>query len=82
MYGQWGAHVAGTSLLPTAFLARELELCFAALAIVGRDVTAADLQLLATVTTTAPCACGEAMARSKAAGSVGPDWKSWVVVPE
>lgn len=82
MYAQWGAHVAGTGLLPIAFLARELELCFATLTVVG-PLKEEHLALLAKVPApTAACACGEAMARTKAAGNVGPDWKSWVVTPE
>lgn len=81
MYAQWGAHVAGTQLLPEAFLARELELCYTALTVVGGGV---DLgPILGTLSApTERCACGEAMARSRAAGSVGPDWRSWVVTPE
>lgn len=81
MYAQWGAHIAGTNLLPEAFLARELELCYAALTVVGPEADL--LPLLAKVNRpTASCHCGEAMARTKAAGTVGPDWKSWVVIPE
>lgn len=82
MYAQWGAHIAGTGLLPIAFLARELELCFAALTVVG-PVTEEHLALVAQAPTPSTgCACGEAMARTKASGNIGPDWKSWVVTPE
>jgi 5'-methylthioadenosine phosphorylase len=82
MYAQWGAHVAGTGLLPVAFLARELELCFAALTVVG-PLRSEHVELVAqAMAPVGSCACGEAMARTKAAGNIGPDWRSWVVIPE
>jgi 5'-methylthioadenosine phosphorylase len=85
MYAQWNVHVAGTELLPEPFLARELELCYAALTVIGRRPLPEHLSILAQAAAHAPatgCNCGEAMARSKAAGTVGPNWRSWVVLPE
>ena len=34
MFQQWGAHVRGLNLVPETYLAKELELCFAALGII------------------------------------------------
>lgn len=83
MYAQWGAHVAGTELLPEALLARELELCYAALTVVGEGPTESHLAIVEAVEPqTRSCLCDKALAQAKAAGTVGPDWKSWVVLPK
>lgn len=79
MYRGWGADVVGNGLLPEACLARELELCYAALASVGP----ADLFGLLKATAlrapgAAPCACGESMKGAKAQGLVGEDWHTWL----
>jgi 5'-methylthioadenosine phosphorylase len=103
-YRSWGAHLAGTALLPELTLARELELCYAALTIVAefnpRGHRQAEARLAAAADRLVPilervalgpspdpavrvgeersCPCAQALARAKASGVVGPDWKSWV----
>ncbi|HEY3366208.1 MAG TPA: hypothetical protein VGK74_14235 [Symbiobacteriaceae bacterium] len=84
MYRGWGADVVGGGLLPEAYLARELELCYAALTVIGPAVIgSSDLYDLLTAAAamaagTQPCACGESMKMPKALGVVGPDWHTWL----
>lgn len=76
MYRQWGADLVGTGLLPEAYLARELELCYAAIAAAG------EADLLPIMQEAAPpvrtCACDQTMKFSKEQGVVGEDWRTWL----
>ncbi|HYF75795.1 MAG TPA: hypothetical protein VD973_01545 [Symbiobacteriaceae bacterium] len=78
MYRQWGADLVGTGLLPEAYLARELELCYGAITAVGE----ADLLPIMQAAVAAPqqrsCACDQTMKISKEQGVVGEDWRSWL----
>lgn len=79
MYRAWGADLLGTGLLPEAYLARELELCYAALTVVGQ----ADLRPLLEAAARqeygarTACACGQTMAFARSQGLVGEDWRTW-----
>ncbi|MGE5674440.1 MAG: hypothetical protein ACM3XM_11195 [Mycobacterium leprae] len=78
MYRQWGVDVVGNGLLPEAFLARELELHYAALTVVGQVGL---LPVLHTIAGFArgeqPCTCGESMKGLKEQRIVGTDWRTW-----
>ena len=78
MFRQWGGDIVGSGLLPEAYLARELELCYASLTAVGP----ADLLPILRAAAAAPagqqgCTCGETMAFMKSQGIVGEDWRTW-----
>ena len=59
----WGGHLAGLGVSPAAFLARELELCYAPLCVLGsRDnVEAVVDRMLDELPGQCQCACGSAM---------------------
>lgn len=81
MFRQWGGDIVGSDLLPEAYLARELELHYAALTVIGGD--AADLLGLLSAAAAQPhgqaaCGCETTMAFMQAQGVVGKDWKSWL----
>lgn len=82
MFRQWGGEIVGSGLLPEAYLARELELHYAALAVVGDAAAALYPVLLAAARradlgSLAPCGCAETMRFMKEQGVVGEDWKQW-----
>ena len=77
MYRQWGADVVGTALLPEAYLAREFELCYAALVSVGEADLRGVLEGAARAIPALTCTCGQAMAGPRAAGLIGEDWHTW-----
>ncbi len=79
MYRAWGADVAGTGLLPEAYLARELELCYAAVTVVGSGEVWPVLEATAARVEGAErtCACGQTMAFARSQGLVGEDWRTW-----
>lgn len=81
MFKQWGAELTGAGLLPEAYLARELELCYGALTVVGEGelypALAALAERLGGGAAARACACGQTMAFAKAQGLVGEDWRQW-----
>ncbi|MFZ5825598.1 MAG: MTAP family purine nucleoside phosphorylase [Bacillota bacterium] len=82
MFRQWGGDVVGGSLLPEAYLARELELHYAALTVVGEATAPLRPALLAAARRSdlgslAPCGCAETMRFMKEQGVIGEDWKEW-----
>jgi len=77
MYRQWGVDVVGTALLPEAYLARELELCYAAVVSVGEVDLRTVLEGAAVSASGQGCGCGQAMAGPRAAGLIGEDWRTW-----
>lgn len=85
MYRQWGGDLAGTGLLPEAYLARELELCYGAVTVVGTDPqpAAAVLRRVAGQKEAhrLPCTCGETMRSLREQGIVPEDWRSWITLP-
>lgn len=80
MYRTWSADVAGTGLLPEAYLARELELCYAAVTVVESGELLPVLEAAAQALAQGherTCACGQTMAFARANGLVGEDWRTW-----
>lgn len=80
MYRQWGGDLVGNSLLPEAYLARELELCYAAITVVDGGADQLPLSVLAAAAANRPlltCTCGETMRFMKEQGVVGEDWRQW-----
>lgn len=81
MYRTWGADVAGAGLVPESFLARELELCYAGVTMVGEaqvDVLPALARAAAMVPHGRECGCRRAMAGARVQGLIGEDWREWV----
>jgi 5'-methylthioadenosine phosphorylase len=85
----WGADAVGSGGVPTSFLARELELCYAPLGCVrgeGDEWPAAALPLLLRVLQATPpllppdrsCPCARAMQSVRERGMIGDDWHTWV----
>lgn len=88
MYRQWGGDVAGTALLPEAYLARELELCYGAVTVVGRSPQPAVAALRMAARTALgesagrlPCTCGQTMRAAREQGLVAEDWRGWITYP-
>lgn len=79
MFRQWGGDIVGSDLLPETYLARELELCYAALTAVGEADLLPILRAAAAATPEGKraCTCGETMAFMKSQGVVGEDWRTW-----
>jgi 5'-methylthioadenosine phosphorylase len=91
---EWDADVAGDGIVPTSFLARELELCYAALCVVAEPLTptvedtsaSPSIELLEGLLADAlgrlpaerVCACATAMQSYRERGDIGPDWRTWV----
>lgn len=78
MYRQWGADLVGSGLLPEAYLARELELCYAAVTAVGEADLYSLLQAAASATAAGTCTCDQTMRFMKEQGVVGEDWQRWL----
>jgi 5'-methylthioadenosine phosphorylase len=84
---EWDADIAGDGIVPASFLARELELCYAALCVVtdgeseiyGADWAAALLaETLGRLLAERGCVCATAMQQYRDRGDIGPDWREWV----
>jgi len=81
MYRTWGGDVAGAGLVPEAFLARELELCYAGLAVVGEaqvDLLTVLARAAGMVLRRRECGCGLAMAGARNQGLIGDNWREWL----
>jgi 5'-methylthioadenosine phosphorylase len=83
----WDADVAGEGVVPASFLARELELCYAALCIVTdgeRDIYNVEwaeallVEALGYLPSERACVCATAMQQYRDRGDIGPDWRAWV----
>ena len=86
---EWGADVAGDGVVPASFLARELELCYAALCVVtdgesdiyGVEWAEALLaEALGHLPAERACVCATAMQQYRDRGDIGPDWRAWVAM--
>jgi 5'-methylthioadenosine phosphorylase len=91
---EWDADVVGNGVVPASFLARELELCYAALCVVAEPLTPAvedtsagsSIKLLEGLLADAlgrlpaerACACATAMQSYRERGDIGSDWRTWV----
>jgi 5'-methylthioadenosine phosphorylase len=85
----WGAHVLGWHGAPAAYLAKELELCYAVVCSNmwldpagrpvyrprGQELLEAALSLLPA---SRACACKDAMQPTRQRGLIGDDWKTWI----
>jgi 5'-methylthioadenosine phosphorylase len=85
MFRQWGGDIAGDGLLPECYLARELEICYAAITAVDQADLLGVLRRAAAATADLasgakeqPCGCRQSMAFAKAQGLVGEDWRTWL----
>jgi 5'-methylthioadenosine phosphorylase len=84
---EWDADVAGDGVVPVSFLARELELCYAALCIVTdgeSDVYSVEwaeallAETLGRLPSERACVCATAMQQYRDRGDIGADWRAWV----
>ena len=80
MFRQWGADLVGSALLPETYLARELELHYAAVAVVGGgDLLGLFRGIVgACASDRSGCSCGDTMKFMKAQGVAGEDWRTWL----
>ena len=67
---------------PAAYLAKELELCYAVVVIVGAAASEQGNAIIAAMLKHLPpehaCACGQTMAAARERGLVGEDWQTWI----
>lgn len=79
---EWGAHALATAGAPTAFLAKELELCYAVVGVVGSAAGPLGNALVAATLKHLPnertCACSTTMQGARERGLVGDDWRGWI----
>ncbi len=76
----WGAHLMGKAISPTAYLARELELCYLPLCQIGHPAGIDDVvaDILARLSAERTCPCTTAMRPSRERGLIGEDWRTWI----
>lgn len=87
----WDADLAGSGVVPACFLARELELCYAPVCVVGAphagwaeapEVGAGLADAIGAALDRLPgeraCACATAMQQYRERGDIGTDWRSWL----
>jgi 5'-methylthioadenosine phosphorylase len=77
----WGAHLAAPGISPTAFLARELELCYVPLCVLGSDhglIGSVLQQMLEKLGIGRSCPCATAMQATRQRGLIGDDWREWL----
>ena len=84
---EWDADAAGDGVVPASFLARELELCYAALCIVTDGESAIYnaewaetllMEALGRLPAERGCVCATAMQQYRDRGDIGPDWREWL----
>ena len=77
---QWGAHFAGMRVSPTAFLARELELCYVPLCCLGPEPALRELvdRMAPELPVKRGCPCATAMQPTRQRGLIGDDWRTWL----
>lgn len=79
LFRQWGADLIGHDLIPEVYLARELEICYAAVTVVDQGDLVGLLDAAAgRVRGAVACACRESMRLTKEQGVVGEDWRRWI----
>ncbi|GIV97420.1 MAG: 5'-methylthioadenosine phosphorylase [Herpetosiphonaceae bacterium] len=80
---EWGAHILASTVAPAAYLAKELELCYAPLCIVEEEEELPAALLSAAIEHLPParlCSCQSAMQPARQRGLVGDDWRLWMDV--
>ncbi len=78
----WNAHALAVTSAPAAFLAKELELCYAVIAIVGGAASERGNAVIAKLMQHLPdertCACGSTMQPARERGLISDDWRTWI----
>ncbi|XSG73028.1 hypothetical protein ACP8Y2_12615 [Herpetosiphon llansteffanensis] len=78
----WQAHGLSQSAAPAAYLAKELELCYAVVGIVGTAASTLGNTLIAAVAqhlpSSASCNCRQTMQSARDRGLIGDDWRTWI----
>lgn len=87
----WDADLAGPGVVPACFLARELELCYAPVCVVGAPhAGAAEAPAIGAALAGAigaaldrlpgerACVCASAMQQYRDRGDIGADWRGWL----
>lgn len=79
---EWQAHALAVAGAPTAYLAKELELCYAVVAVIGAAAGKLGNALVAATVKYLPeqrtCACATTMQSARERGLVGDDWREWI----
>lgn len=77
---RWNAQLMARHGAPAAYLAKELELCYVPLGLLGQhdDLTPLVGELLATLPADRTCPCATAMQMTRERGLIGDDWRSWL----
>lgn len=77
---RWNAQLMAQQAAPAAYLAKELELCYLPLGLLGQhdDLTSLVGNLTATLPADRACSCATAMQFTRERGLIGADWRSWL----
>ncbi|HEX6291041.1 MAG TPA: hypothetical protein VFZ66_17780 [Herpetosiphonaceae bacterium] len=77
---RWGAQLMAQHGAPAAYLAKELEICYLPLCVIGHreDLTPLLGALIANLPESRACPCASAMQPSRERGLVGDDWRAWM----
>lgn len=78
---RWGAQLKARAGVPAAYLAKELELCYAPLCVIGaelREQAALIDQVIAALPAERACPCAQAMQTTRERGLIGEDWRAWI----
>ncbi|HEY0603534.1 MAG TPA: hypothetical protein VGD58_11520 [Herpetosiphonaceae bacterium] len=77
---RWSAQLMARQGAPAAYLAKELELCYLPLGLLGQadDLTPLLCKLIAKLPTARSCPCASAMQATRERGLIGDDWRSWL----
>jgi 5'-methylthioadenosine phosphorylase len=78
--GRWNTQLMARGGAPAAYLAKELELCYLPLCVVGHhdDLTPLIGQLIGALPETRDCPCATAMQATRERGLIGDDWRDWI----
>lgn len=82
---RWGAQLAARSGVPAAYLAKELEVCYAPLCVIGGDlheIEPAIDRVIAQIPVQRQCPCATAMQATRERGLIGDDWRTWIGVED
>lgn len=77
---RWNAQLMAQQGAPAAYLAKELELCYLPLGLIGQhgDLTPLIGRLIAELPEARSCPCSTAMQATRERGLIGDDWRSWL----
>lgn len=80
---RWSASMRAQSGVPAAYLAKELELCYTVLGIVGKidNVESLMSRITAHLPLDRACSCGTTMQTIRERGLIGDDWRTWISIP-